>query len=93
MKRQLLPIVAEESKAVHDAVVDIDPMNIFRKLNVAPVVLSISKTDLAKYFSVAEVAAIIKAWESYESYRTTYYKETYRGDEIKHFLEKQACYY
>ncbi|QFF98805.1 hypothetical protein PB01_08145 [Psychrobacillus glaciei] len=88
MRRQLLSVISKESKIVYDAVVDIDPMNILMKLRDAPVYLSINKTELAEYFSVDEVATIIKAWETYESYRTKYYKETYRGNELKLLLEK-----
>lgn len=87
MRRQLLPIVSKESKAAYDAVVDIEPMNILRNLRNAPVNLSINKTELAEYFSIDEVAAIIKAWETYESYRSKYYKETYRENEIYALLE------
>lgn len=88
MRRLLLPIIAKESKVAYDAVVDINPVNIFRKLREAPISLSIDKHELAEYFSVAEVSIIIKAWETYGDYRRKYLKDVYQGNEIKILLEK-----
>lgn len=88
MRRLLLPQISRDSKTAYEAVVDIDPMNIFRKLQEAPKSLNLEKNELAEYFSTDEVSIIIKAWETYEDYRNKYLKETYGGNEMKILLEK-----
>jgi hypothetical protein len=91
MRRQLVPYILKESQKVHDAVVDIDEMSIFRKLtNVAPKSLNIDMSELAEFFNEGEVKTITRAWETYDDYLRKYYKTGYNGNEMKVLLEKST---
>lgn len=88
MRRLILPKVAAESKIIYDAITEVDPTEIFKKLVYAPRKLNINIDDLPKYFSSQEVDKIITAWESYEHYLDKYFKKHYGGNEIKILFEK-----
>lgn len=89
MRRQLVPHILKESEKVYNAVADTDASNLYLKLrNNTIETLNISMTDLAEYFSEEEVKLITKAWETYENYRSKYYRNGYNGNGMNILLEK-----
>lgn len=88
MRGQLLPQILRDSEKAYNAVVGIDPMQVFRNLKSAPEKLRIQAKDLASYFNEDEVKVITKAWETYSDYRRKYFKDVYPGNEINILIEK-----
>ena len=90
MRKQLIPEILNQSKAAHNATVDLDARNINGKLKTAPKELLITNEELASYFSQEEITAIKEFWAVYSNYRQTYFKETYNGNEIELLLDNAA---
>lgn len=76
-KKQLAREIWRESEKAYKAMVDVDPLNILRKLVSAPTQLSVEKHEIIKYFSKEQSEIIFEAWDTYSNFKQKK-KQAYR---------------